>query len=252
MIASIRRLGVLQPISVRYLEAENVYQIISGERRYQACKAAGLAEIPCWVQTPQARDVLLRQIAENWQRADLNPYELADALATLRDINKLSQKDLARETGKPESEISRLLSLLNVNDTAQKLAREADTDVITRRHMINVARLDADDQAKMVLEIEKNRLTALETERTVKERLQRRNTTGPSRSPLARRFRFKTSKATVIVEFRRRNATDQDILDALTEVRQHIGSQQTPVPVSRQAVTMPNSGVFSASESHPE
>src|SRR5262249_40386661 len=109
LIASIRRLGVLQPITVRYIEAEDVYQIIAGERRYQAAKAAEIAELPCWVQSPQAKDILLHQIVENWQRADLNPYDLADALAVLRDANGYSQKDLARETGKPESEISRLL-----------------------------------------------------------------------------------------------------------------------------------------------
>ena len=65
-----------EPISVRYLEADDVYQVISGERRFQASKKAGLSEIPCWVQSPKDEEILLRQIVENWQRADLHPVLL--------------------------------------------------------------------------------------------------------------------------------------------------------------------------------
>src|SRR5262249_50985017 len=53
LTASIVKLGILQPITVRYLEAEDVYQIISGERRFHAAQAAGLDAIPCWVKTPK-------------------------------------------------------------------------------------------------------------------------------------------------------------------------------------------------------
>jgi len=84
---SVKRLGVLQPITVRFLEAENTYQVITGERRYHAARAAGLTEIPCWVQSPKEDEVLLHQIVENWQRLDIPPYDLADALARLRDAN---------------------------------------------------------------------------------------------------------------------------------------------------------------------
>ena len=104
-----RRLGILQPITVRYIETENIYRIITGERRYHAACEAGLAEIPCWVQSPKEEEVLLHQIVENWQRLDMHPYDLADALARLRDANGYSQQDLARETGKSEGEISKLL-----------------------------------------------------------------------------------------------------------------------------------------------
>ncbi|HVG49197.1 MAG TPA: ParB/RepB/Spo0J family partition protein, partial [Rubellimicrobium sp.] len=97
LVASITRLGVLQPIAVRYLESEDVDQVISGERRFQASREAGLAEIPCWVQTPKDEEILLRQIVENWQRSDLHPYELADSLARLRDANGYTQRVMAGE-----------------------------------------------------------------------------------------------------------------------------------------------------------
>lgn len=76
---SIRRLGILQPIAVRLDASIDGYRIISGERRYRAAKAAGLAEVPCWVQTPDEIELLLRQISENWQRSDLHPMDLADS-----------------------------------------------------------------------------------------------------------------------------------------------------------------------------
>src|SRR5712671_3680114 len=54
LIASIERIGILQPITVRYLDTEDIYQIITGERRYQAAQSLGLSAIPCWVQTPKS------------------------------------------------------------------------------------------------------------------------------------------------------------------------------------------------------
>jgi ParB family transcriptional regulator, chromosome partitioning protein len=134
--ASVKRIGILQPITVRFIETENVYQIIAGERRYRAAKEAGFTEIPCWLRTPDEHDILLHQIAENWQRAELHPYDLADALASLRDAYGYSQKELANWTSKPESEISRLLSLLKLNPAVQQAARKDETGSFTKRHLV--------------------------------------------------------------------------------------------------------------------
>src|SRR5947209_4864465 len=89
---SIRQIGILQSITVRYLEDQDIYQVITGERRFQAARSLELPSIPCWVQTPKNEDILLHQLVENWQRSDLHPFELADALACLRDANGYSQK----------------------------------------------------------------------------------------------------------------------------------------------------------------
>ena len=59
--------------------------------------------------------MLLHQIIENWQRSDLNPFELADSLAILRDANGLTQSDLAKQTGKSKGEISKLLTILQLD-----------------------------------------------------------------------------------------------------------------------------------------
>src|SRR5207249_2189312 len=142
LVTSVREHGVLQPVSVRYMSENSVYLIIAGERRYQAAKEIGLSELPCWVQRPEDKHILVHQIVENWQRADLHPFDLADALAQLRDTNGHSQADLSRLTGKPESEISRILSLLKLEPDVQKEARREIAGDITRRHLIAVASLN--------------------------------------------------------------------------------------------------------------
>src|SRR5207245_4101503 len=93
LVASVREHGILQPVSVRFVPESSCYFIIAGERRYQAAKEIGLIELPCWVQRPDERQVLVHQVVENWQRADLHPFDLADALAELRDTNEYTQAD---------------------------------------------------------------------------------------------------------------------------------------------------------------
>jgi ParB family chromosome partitioning protein len=222
LVASIRRIGLLQPITVRYLEAEDIYQIIAGERRYQACRTAGLTELPCWVQSPKAQDILLHQIVENWQRADLNPYELADALATLRDANGYSQKDLAKETGKPESEISRLLSLLKLEEQVQQTARADQSGTLTKRHLFAVAQLPAPEQVDVLRSIQEKQLTAQETERVVKEKRSIASGRKTRGTPLVHRLRYRTARAVVTLDFRKRTIEHADIFAALDEVRRQV------------------------------
>jgi len=120
---TVKRHGILQPITLRYAEGDDVYIILSGECRYTAAKAAGLETIPVWVKTPKSEEILLHQIVENWTRSDLNPFELADSLSQIRDANGYNQSQLANVTGKNKSEVSRLLSLLDLNPDVQLLAR---------------------------------------------------------------------------------------------------------------------------------
>lgn len=230
LVASIRRLGVLQPIVVRWLETDQVYQILYGERRYQASKELGLPSVPCWIQSPKDEEILLRQIVENWQRADLHPYELADSLMRLRDANNYTQKQLAEETGKPESEISRLLSLERIDPEVQKIAREDVTRTFTKRHLVNVARLKApEEQREVAQEIQERKLTAIETEEEVSRRIPDAKGRKKRGAPVTH-MRYATSEATVTLNFRKRNVSAADILGALDEVRLKIASpaeQQT-------------------------
>jgi len=165
--ASVKRLGILQPITVRFIEADNVYQIVAGHRRYGAACAAGLAEVPCWVQSPKEQEVLVHQIVENWQRLDVHAYDLADALVRLRDANGYTQRDLARETGESEGEISKLLALLDLAPEVQKIAREDRTGHITQRHLYAMHRLPSEEQLRIIRRVQEEALCATEVERLV-------------------------------------------------------------------------------------
>ncbi len=226
LAVSIEQHGILQPITVQYLDKENVYQVITGERRYQAAVALGLPAIPCWVRTPKSKEILVHQIIENWQRQDLEPLELARALALLRDGNDYTQKQIAQVTGKPESEISRLLSLLNLTPDVQAKA-DANKQVFTKSHLVALAKAKPAEQKPMAEAVEKTRMTAVETERMVQEKKAKATNVKTRGAPLTQRFRYLTEKAAVTLTFRRRNITRDDILEALDEARTQVAGEPT-------------------------
>jgi len=170
LTASIAERGIRQPLRVHHIAEEDVYQIVSGERRFRAAQAAGLAQVPCIIDEaptdargPNRQTVLTDQIVENWQRADLQPYELSDALCELRDEHGLSQNDIAKMTGKPKSEISRFLSMQRVAPAVQSLVRADTSGRYSRRHVVALAKLSDDAQQQMASRILDEHLTAEQT-----------------------------------------------------------------------------------------
>ena len=124
---SVKQFGIMQPIAVRYIEAQKIYQIISGERRPPSGP-------PCQTHwNPLLVKLLVRRKSScgRSSRTDsgvTDIFELADALAAIRDTNKLSQDGLAKLTGKPKGEISKLLALLSLAPGVQKSpARQVQT-----------------------------------------------------------------------------------------------------------------------------
>lgn len=219
-----KRLGIIQPITVRYVPGQDIYRIINGERRFEAAKAAGLPEIPCWAQTPKSEEILLRQLVENWQRADLHPFDLADALLQLREAGGYSQKVLAQVTGKSEVEISKLFSLLKLSPAAQQMARADSTGMLTKRHLLEIVKLPSADQQAFLQLVADQRLTVAETEQAVAKR--RADASGTKRrGPPLTVKRYMTRNATVTFTFRRRSISTQDMLDTLAEVRGQIDGQ---------------------------
>ena len=219
---SIRTLGILQPITVRFVPADGMYQILTGERRYLAAKEAGLAEIPCWEQTPADRQVLVRQVVENWQRADLHPFDLADTLMQLRDVLGYSQKEIAKLTGKPESEISKILKLLKLRRSIQQQYRSDKSGTLSRRHLENIAMMPEDEQEAFHERVTEESLTAKETERIVQQTLERRHGQQTLGAPKSTRRQFVTPKGTVIVVLRKRHPGTADILEVLDLARRQL------------------------------
>ena len=116
---SVRLNGILQPIVVR--SKDGAYQIVAGERRYQAAKRAGLATVPVVVREVSDHEVLQLALIENLQRADLNPLEAARGYRDLIEQNGLTQEELGQVLSKSRSAIANSLRLLDLPEEVQEL-----------------------------------------------------------------------------------------------------------------------------------
>ncbi len=113
---SISKHGLIQPIVVRPTSG-GAYQIIAGERRWRACRMAGLEEVPVMIKEIDDRTFMELALIENLQREDLNAVEEAMGYRTLIDNYGLTQEQVAETIGKSRSAVTNALRLLNLNDT---------------------------------------------------------------------------------------------------------------------------------------
>lgn len=113
LAASIKELGVIQPIIVRQ-EGANDYVLIAGERRLRAAKMAGLTTIPAIVRSPSEQQMLEMALVENVQREDINPIDAALAYKRLMEEFGLTQEQVAQRVGKSVPAISNTLRLLQL------------------------------------------------------------------------------------------------------------------------------------------
>ncbi len=118
LAASIKNLGLIQPITIQSLPSGR-YKIISGERRYRAAKKAGLSKLPAYIREVKDEEVLELALVENIQREDLNPIEIALAYRELIDVNNFTQEALADRVGKKRTTISNYMRLLRLPATVQ-------------------------------------------------------------------------------------------------------------------------------------
>ncbi len=118
--ASISELGVLQPVLLRRIEADE-YELVAGERRWRAARLAGLQEIPAIVRDVDDRASLEQAVVENLHRADLNPLEEAAAYRQLMDDFALTQEMVAQRVGKSRSAVANLLRLFQLPSSVQRL-----------------------------------------------------------------------------------------------------------------------------------
>lgn len=123
LTASVRELGVLQPVLVRPVPGGR-YQLIAGERRWRAAKRAGLPTIPAVIRRAEDSQSLEQALVENLHREDLGPLEEAAAFQQLIEDFGLTHDDLARRVGKSRSAVSNTLRLFQLPPSIQKLVAD--------------------------------------------------------------------------------------------------------------------------------
>ena len=167
LAASIRALGVLQPLTVRRREGQ--WELVAGERRLRAAKLAGLSQVPCLPVQVDSQSSSLLALVENVQRRDLDFWEEALALRQILDTYHLSQEELARRVGRSQSAVANKLRLLKLPDEALALLRAHGA---TERHARALLRLDSPErQLEAAEQVAARGLTVAQTEALVEQLL---------------------------------------------------------------------------------
>lgn len=133
MVATIRALGIIQPIVVRPLGSHSAdsYEIVAGERRWRAAQLAGISTVPAIIRTLDERRTALYSLAENIARSDLNPLELAKGYQSVVEEQGFSQTELAEAIGQNVKTVNRVLRLLKLPDLIQELIAQGS---LTAKH----------------------------------------------------------------------------------------------------------------------
>ena len=169
LAASIREVGILQPLVVRRA-GDGRYELIAGERRLRAAKAAGLASVPIVLRDSEDADLLREALIENIHREDLNPIEQAEAFKALLGELGLKQEELADRVGVSRSHIANTIRLLALPlDVQQLLADEK----ITAGHARAVLSLgDKEAMTSLATRIAAEDLSVRQTEDVVRRFLE--------------------------------------------------------------------------------
>lgn len=148
LAASIKSIGIVQPITVREVE-DGKYEIVAGERRYRASKMAGRETIPAYIRKTENDDVLALALIENIQRDDLNAMEVAISYQRLIDECNLTQEGLSERVGKKRATIANYLRLLKLPAEIQLALRNKQ---ITMGHARALLGLDDPETQLMIFE----------------------------------------------------------------------------------------------------
>jgi len=165
LVQSIETYGLIQPITVRKI-AENKYEIISGERRWRACKKAGVKSVPVYVRLADDQTLLEMALVENIQRSDLNPVEIAISYHRLLEEFDITHKDLSDRIGKERSTITNYVRLLKLPLSIQNALKN---NSISMGHARAIAGLDKiENQLAVFKEIVNKDLSVRKAEQLIR------------------------------------------------------------------------------------
>jgi ParB family chromosome partitioning protein len=167
MAASIREVGILQPLVVR--STPDGFELIAGERRLRAAKEAGLDRVPVLIRQAGENESMELALVENLQREDLNPLETAAAYQALIDGFGLSKEQLANRLGKSRAAVTNTLRLAQLPEKIRALLEEGK---LTEGHARALLGLETEDQmVHLAQRIQAERLSVRKTEELVREYL---------------------------------------------------------------------------------
>ena len=177
---SISQHGLLQPLLVRPLPIGG-YQIVAGERRYRACRMAGLTEVPVTIRELSDTETMELALIENLQREDLSPIEEALGYKALIDEHGFSQEEVATSVGKSRPAIANSLRILKLPDSVLEYVKQ---DKISAGHARALLMLDnEEDMLELAELIYKKDLSVRQAEKLAKKKPEVEEDTQPERKP---------------------------------------------------------------------
>ena len=214
LMASIAAKGVIEPLVVR--QRGDRYQVIAGERRYQASVQVGLRELPVVVRDAEDVEVIELALIENLQRKDLTPFEEAEALQALAERCAYTHEDLARRLGKSRTSVTESLSLAAMPDEVRNLCRLAD--ISAKSLLLQIVRQD--DSKKMIVLIEKIASQGGATRQQVRDAVKKPKTGRPKSFVFA--YRPPTKAFNVQLRFSKGRVPKEEIIAALEAIIEHV------------------------------
>ncbi len=217
LLASVREHGVLEPITVRVVDhgGKIPYQIVTGERRYQAAVRAELKTVPAIVREVDDTTKAVHQLVENLQRENMNPIEEARAFHRYIAATGHTQEQLAKRIGKSRVYVTQIMGILEKlsRDEQAELAQRQTSDIPGKSLFLEALRIQDP----------KTRLSVLRGELRVREArdVVKRERNAPDRPRgFGRRYVLEKQNATVTVTFKKSRASEDEIGQALLEAYQ--------------------------------
>ena len=210
LIASIVEKGILEPLVVR--QRGDRFQIIAGERRYQAAVQAGLRDLPAVIRDVDDAEMLEIALIENLQRKDLTPFEEAEALQGLASSCGYTHEDLARRLGKSRTSVTESLALVSMPEEIRNLCRLAD--ISSKSLLLQVVRQD--EPTKMAALVENIASRGGATRQQLRDEAAKPKAGRPKHYVFA--YRPPTKAFNLKLSFSKSRATRDEVIDALEAI----------------------------------
>ena len=210
LIASIAEKGILEPLVVR--QRGDRFQIVAGERRYQAAVQVGLSDLPVVIRDVDETEMLELALIENLQRKDLTPFEESEALHGLAERCGYTHEDLARRLGKSRTSVTESLALNAMPDIVRNLCRLAD--ISSKSLLLQIVRQNTPE--KMTALIEKIISQGAATRQRLREAVARPKAGRPKHYLFA--YRPQTKAFNLKLSFAKSRVNRDEIIDALESI----------------------------------
>jgi ParB family chromosome partitioning protein len=210
LMASIAEKGIIEPLVVRQCGAR--FQIVAGERRYQAAVQIGVREVPVVIRELDDHEVIEVALIENLQRKDLTAFEEAEAMQSLAQRCSYTHEDLARRLGKSRTSITESLTIAGMPDEVRSLCRLAD--ITSKSLLLQIVRQD--EPRKMIALVEKIARDGVATRQQLREATAKPKPGRPKAYVFA--YRPETKAFNLRLSFKKSRVDRDEIIEALQEI----------------------------------